>query len=54
MQRQLTLLETTPDWRIDERTRELGRRGVARARAALADAAGGPTDRPAGERRTAA
>jgi hypothetical protein len=32
---QLTLLETPPDWRLDERTREVGRRGVARAREAL-------------------
>lgn len=26
-------------WRLDERTREVGRRGLAEARAALADAA---------------
>lgn len=35
MGRQLTLLETPPSWRLDERTREVGRRGVAEARAAL-------------------
>lgn len=35
MARQLTLLETPPTWRIDESTREVGRRGIAEARAAL-------------------
>jgi hypothetical protein len=36
MARQLTLLESpAPAWRIDEPTREVGRRGVAEARAAL-------------------
>jgi hypothetical protein len=35
MERQLVLLETPVDWRLDERTREIGRRGVASARAAL-------------------
>ena len=34
MQAQLTLIET-PDWQIDEHTREVGRQGIARARAAL-------------------
>ncbi len=38
MARQLTLLDTPPSWRIDEATREAGRRGVAEARAALAAA----------------
>ena len=32
---QLTLLDTLPAWRIDEATREAGRRGVAEARATL-------------------
>jgi hypothetical protein len=35
MARQLTLLDTPPAWRIDEATREVGRRGVAAARATL-------------------
>lgn len=40
MQRQLPLLETgTADWRLDDRTREVGRRGLAEARMALRAAA---------------
>jgi hypothetical protein len=35
MARQLTLLDTPPAWRIDETTREVGRRGIAAARASL-------------------
>ncbi|MSO86563.1 MAG: hypothetical protein EXQ71_03460 [Acidimicrobiia bacterium] len=35
MARQLTLLTTTSAWRLDDATRELGRRGVAEARASL-------------------
>jgi hypothetical protein len=35
MARQLTLLDSPPAWRIDEATREVGRRGVAEARASL-------------------
>jgi hypothetical protein len=35
MARQLTLLDSPPAWRIDEATREVGRRGVAAARASL-------------------
>lgn len=35
MKQQLTLLEEPPEWRIDERTKEIGRRGLAQARAAL-------------------
>jgi hypothetical protein len=35
MARQLTLLDSPPSWRIDEATREVGRRGVAEARATL-------------------
>lgn len=38
MERQLLLLEAPKDWRLDARTREVGRRGVASARAALRDA----------------
>jgi hypothetical protein len=38
MARQLTLLDPSIDWRIDDRTREVGLRGIARARAALAAA----------------
>lgn len=34
---QLTLIEPTATWRLDKRTRERGRRGVADARAILAD-----------------
>jgi hypothetical protein len=35
---QLKLLEAGELWRLDERTRELGRRGVQDARRALAEA----------------
>lgn len=36
MARQLDLLPPVdPDWRIDDETREIGRRGLAKARAAL-------------------
>ena len=35
MSMQLTLLESPAGWRLDERTREVGRRGLAEARAAL-------------------
>jgi len=35
MARQLTLLDTPPAWRLDEATREAGRRGIAEARASL-------------------
>jgi hypothetical protein len=40
MERQLDLLPppSGDEWRIDEATRAAGRRGLARARAALADA----------------
>jgi hypothetical protein len=48
MERQLILLETEPEWRLDEQTREVGRAGVAQARAALrAAAAKRAADRPA-------
>jgi len=32
---QLTLIDTPRSWKLDDRTREVGREGVARARAAL-------------------
>jgi hypothetical protein len=35
MERQLTLLDPQPTWRLDEATREAGRRGIEAARAAL-------------------
>jgi hypothetical protein len=42
MARQLVLLdnttEPTADWRLDDTTKEIGRRGLAEARAALAEA----------------
>ena len=39
MTAQLILLEDrAPDWRIDDRTREIGRKGIAEARAALREA----------------
>ena len=40
MERQLDLLPPSEgdEWRIDEATRAVGRRGLAKARAALADA----------------
>ena len=48
MREQLVLLDdTAPPWRLDERTRAVGRRGVERARLALQqrpDAAARPTD----------
>ena len=36
MERQLTLMETPKPWRLSEHTREIGRRGIAEDRAALA------------------
>ena len=62
MARQLTLLETPPAWRLDDATREVGRRGVAAARASLqaamdaartAEASAATTEHPA-HRRSAA
>jgi hypothetical protein len=32
---QLTLIDTPRSWKLDDKTREVGREGVARARAAL-------------------
>lgn len=40
MARQLRLIDPTEhDWRLDQKTRETGRRGLAEARKALAEAA---------------
>jgi hypothetical protein len=40
MARQLVLLEQNEnDWHLDDRTRELGRQGIAEARKALVEAA---------------
>ena len=35
---QLSLIDTPSPWRLDEHTREVGRAGVAQARAALREA----------------
>jgi hypothetical protein len=35
MENQLPLIEGSRSWKLDRRTREIGRRGVAQARAAL-------------------
>jgi hypothetical protein len=41
MAHQLTLIELAPSWRLDDATREAGRRGVAEARATLQAALAG-------------
>jgi hypothetical protein len=46
MERQLVLLEQEPDWRLDAQTREVGRAGLAMARAALRAAAERAADHP--------
>jgi hypothetical protein len=46
MERQLTLIDPQRTWRLDERTRQIGRRGVAEARAALAAHRPGEVSRP--------
>jgi hypothetical protein len=51
MARQLTLLDTPPSWRIDEATREVGRRGIAEARASLRAALASAHDAEASESR---
>jgi hypothetical protein len=51
MARQLTLLDSPPAWRIDEATREVGRRGVAEARASLQAAMAAGHDAEASEAR---
>lgn len=38
MEEQLTLIEQSKPWRLDDRTVEIGRQGLARARAALQSA----------------
>jgi hypothetical protein len=35
MEKQLTLVDTPRTWKLDRRTREIGRKGVADAREAL-------------------
>jgi hypothetical protein len=35
MARQLTLMDATPEWQLDDENRAAGRRGLAHARAAL-------------------
>jgi hypothetical protein len=54
---QLRLIETPRSWKLDEHTREVGREGIARARAALQAGlrpapapSGSPPDPPAGGR----
>jgi len=46
MARQLTLIEIPPTWRLDDATREAGRRGVAEARATLQAALAGHSHEP--------
>ena len=53
MERQLTLITSNPKWRLDERTCEIGRKGIAAARAALA-ATVPPDDALAEQKRPAA
>lgn len=53
---QLTLIDAPKEWRLDERTRAVGRKGIARARRALQaglrhrpdDPPGGPARRTSG------
>jgi|RhiMethySRZTD1v2_1073278.scaffolds.fasta_scaffold04630_10 hypothetical protein len=45
---QLTLIDTPRSWKMDERTREVGREGIARARAALRAGLRTGPDVPAG------
>jgi hypothetical protein len=53
MELQLVLIEERKtDYRLDDRTREVGRRGIAAAREALRKAAAADAERPA--RKTAA
>jgi hypothetical protein len=54
MATQLLLLDTSkPSWKLDPRTREIGRRGVAEAREALRRAAGPTPGRPTPQRTAA-
>jgi hypothetical protein len=51
---QLTLIDAPKDWRLDARTREVGREGIARARRALqAGLRDRPDDPPGGPGRRA-
>lgn len=57
---QLRLIETPRSWKLDEHTREVGREGIARARAALQAGlrpapapSGSPPDAPEGGRTVA-
>jgi hypothetical protein len=45
---QLTLIDTPRSWRLDEHTREVGREGIARARAALRNGLHDRTQDPPG------
>jgi hypothetical protein len=55
MERQLVLIEErSTDYRLDDRTREIGRRGVAAAREALRKASPAPRDNGRHGRKTAA
>ena len=48
MQRQLTLIDSSPEWALDEHTKEIGLKGIAQARAALAAALAHQADDHAG------
>ena len=54
MARQLTLIEIPPTWRLDDATREAGRRGVAEARASLQAALSGAHQADSTQDRSAA
>ena len=55
MKRQLVLLEdAAPAWRLDDRTREVGRQGIAKAREALRRAEQARREASAPAERTAA
>jgi hypothetical protein len=48
MARQLVLLDPAePDWQLDDRTKEVGRQGIAEARAVLRRAVAADDDRRA-------
>ena len=44
MARQLSLIETPQEWRLSAETKEIARRGLAEARAALAAGRNGRSD----------
>lgn len=50
MERQLSLIEDPKPWRLSEQTREIGRKGLAEARAALAQHRPQSPDRAASRR----